>query len=269
MSRISSVFRKWPATLLYLIVVPAFFLSFMLIYRPYGSGVLLEMGRGLFTFNVTILSSIVLVTIALSRLVLWLVSRRIDTSWTAYILWCMAEALAMSLFGALYITLMLRGAQSYFSVLAWSLGCMLSISIYPYAVITLALQLKVKAEQASHPAVQDASMIRFHDTGQRLKLVISPAAVLYIKAEENYVSIHYTDNGRLKKYVLRASMRSLEELAAKHGLVRCQRSFYINPDHIRIIRREPGGIVAAELDIDGAASIPVSRKYYENLSAFL
>ena len=58
-------------------------------------------------------------------------------------------------------------------------------------------------------------------------------------------------------------MKSLEELMQKHGLLRCQRSYYINPNHIKVLRRDKEGMISAELDVANQKSIPVSPKYYE------
>ena len=111
--------------------------------------------------------------------------------------------------------------------------------------------------------------MRFVDSTQRVKLMIASSAVLYIKAEENYVHIRYMEGDRLKEYALRASMKSLEELMHKHGLIRCQRSYYINPQHIKVLRRDKEGMITAELNTPQAQPIPVSPRYYEELAKWL
>ena len=102
-----------------------------------------------------------------------------------------------------------------------------------------------------------------------MRLVIDRQAILFIRADENYVIIHYLDHDENKKFVLRSSMRSLEPLAERHGLVRCHRSYFINPRHIKLVRKDSEGQILAELDTVGYDPIPVSRNYYQNLSAVL
>jgi DNA-binding LytR/AlgR family response regulator len=111
--------------------------------------------------------------------------------------------------------------------------------------------------------VVDESLMRFVDNTQKLKLMIASPAVLYVEADENYVHVRYMEGERVKDYPLRASMKSLEELMLKHGLLRCQRSYYINPQHIKVLRRDKEGMISAELDVANQKSIPVSPKYYE------
>ena len=114
----------------------------------------------------------------------------------------------------------------------------------------------------------DSSLMKFYDEFKRLKLTIAPSALLYINAEGNYVKIHYLENGRVRDYLLRSSMKNLEEIAGRHGLVRCHRSYYINPKHVKLLSRGKEQIVA-EMQEDGVQKIPVSPQYYQRLSDML
>jgi DNA-binding LytR/AlgR family response regulator len=121
----------------------------------------------------------------------------------------------------------------------------------------------VKAEPES------TARMRFYDVNRNLKFVVTADTILYIGAEENYINIYYTDGGKVKSYVLRNSMRSVDELCLTNGLVRCHRSFYINPSHVRVLRKDKEGFVSAELDVDDVREIPVSKKFYNNLAEML
>ena len=90
--------------------------------------------------------------------------------------------------------------------------------------------------------------------------------MIFIRSEDNYVQIHYLDQSRAKKFILRSSMRALEDTLSKHGLVRCHRSWFINPSYIKIVHRDGSGQIVAELNVDGYESIPISRKYHDEVS---
>ena len=269
MHTLPKIFFKWTTAALYMAVLPVFFLAFSIAYDPFGMKDFLDMGRGLYTLNISILFAITLVVIAGLRSGLQLFRKARHFTWAHYISWCLGECLALALFFSMFLSLMSGGTNPFFAVLfKYGLQYTYLILLYPYLVLTLALALGAKKAELRSQTSADAGRIRFYDVYRRPKLHISSSAVLYIKAEENYVSIWYLEAGRAVKYSLRASMNSLEENCARHGLVRCQRSYFVNPEHVTVLRRENGWIYA-DLDIEGVPSIPVSKRYYDKLSSLL
>lgn len=266
MDKIPAIFGKLSSQLLYLLGIPAFFLCFMLIYQPALATQLLDMEKDMLSFNTTIIMCILLGVMITSRVLMMVLFHQMRLNWWRYVVWEIAELITMSLFMALYLTLMYKGAYPYFNVVGQSLYALLIICIYPYVIFNLSTAyMAQKEEQATY----DDSLMRFVDSTQRVKLMIASSAVLYVKAEENYVHIRYMEGDRLKEYALRASMKSLEELMHKHGLIRCQRSYYINPQHIKVLRRDKEGMISAELNTPQAQPIPVSPRYYEELAKWL
>jgi len=268
MHNLPKVFFTMPAIILYAVVCPIFFLVFSLVYIPFGMMDLLDMGRGLSTLNIMICFCISLVVMIGTRTAFYFLRNLKRFTWAHYILWCMGETLLISLFLSMYLKLMVGSEYSYFSVLGECVWVSYLILIFPYLILTLAYDVTAHREMAKRKveAVNDASLMRFYDQFGKLKLMIAQSAILYIAAEENYVNINYLDAGKPKNYVLRASMRSLEESALSHGLVRCQRSYFVNPDHVTVLRKDKDGAVFAELDLSGIPNIPVSKRYIEKLS---
>ena len=64
-------------------------------------------------------------------------------------------------------------------------------------------------------------------------------------------------------------MKSFEEPAQKHGIVRCHRSFYVNPRFIKLLSRGEDGIIYTVFNVQGMDRIPVSKMYYDNLASLL
>ena len=83
------------------------------------------------------------------------------------------------------------------------------------------------------------------------------------------VARYKIENGRLRKFTLRSSMRALEEQLQSHGLVRCHRSYFVNPARVKMVKKDAGGYALASLDREGVEPVPVSKRYYEALSALL
>lgn len=246
----------------FVVALPLFWLSFVLLYQPQMWVKLLDMETASLNFNATIIMCILLGVVLISRGILLAVHNTLRMNWSRIIQWELCEVLAMSMFAALYVTLMYHGEYPYFHVVGKCLYALLLTMIYPYVVLNLAFAYVGEKEKE----VYDDSLMRFVDNTQKLKLMIASSAVLYVEADENYVHVRYMEGERVKDYPLRASMKSLEELMQKHGLLRCQRSYYINPNHIKVLRRDKEGMISAELDVANQKSIPVSPKYYETVA---
>ena len=268
MKKISNEIISGASTILHSLVVPVFILLFTIYYRPYGTFELFNMENASFTFNVTIMFCIVLLSISITRGWLYLLGKYRTVSQSLYLIWTIGEILIASLFTSLYLVLISQDHLPFFEVSRSVFMKLIATSIYPYGFLWLGLELYSRNIEGEKSA-DDNSLIRFYDEYKKLRLVIAPEAVLFIKSEDNYVQIHYIDQHRTKKFILRSSMRALEEHLSKHGLVRCHRSYFINPAFIKIVHRDSSGLIVAELKQDGFESIPISRKYQDAITRLL
>ena len=137
MNKIPAIFSKLSSQLLYLLGIPAFFLCFMLIYQPAHATQLLDMGKDMLSFNTTIIMCILLGVMITSRVLMIVLFHQMRFNWWRYVVWEIAELITMSLFMALYLTLMYKGAYPYFNVVGQSLYALLIICIYPYVIFNL------------------------------------------------------------------------------------------------------------------------------------
>lgn len=268
MARISNRMTSGATTLLHSLIVPVFMLVFTTYYKPHGIYELLTMDNVSFGFNVTMLFCIVLVSVSITRLWLYLIGKYRKLPVPVYTMWCVGETLVASLFSSLYITLISPVPLLYFEVAGAAFISLLVTNIYPYGFLWLSIELYTRHNDDAK-TVDESSLIRFHDEYRKLRLVIASEAVIFLKSEDNYVQIHYLDQGRVRKYILRSTMRALEDTLAKHGLVRCHRSYFINPLFIKIVHRDGAGLIVAELNQDGYDSIPISRKYQDAIMKML
>jgi len=249
--------------LLHVFAMPLYFLGFVLVYDSSWMTHFLDAGLGT-VFNVLMLTSILIGVTAISRTIMIAIGRNARISWWQYSLWSFAEVFIFSCFAALYMALV-YGDYGYFPALGESLRISFAILPYPYIIFAMLFALiRPDEEEAS-----EEDLVRFVDSTGRQKLVIAQDVILYIEAQENYVSIHYLEGEKLKEYSLRQSMRGIEELMAKHGIIRCQRSYFVNPRHVTVLRRDKEGFIQAELDVNNNKPVPVSPKYYEQLSKML
>jgi len=270
MKTISRIFYRMPVNTMFIVGVPLFFFLFVLAYKPFRVDEFLAVGAGRYTLNLIICTLIVLGVVSLSRMLLFLLRHKIDLNWTLYLIWCLGEMVVSGLFMSIPMGIGWGNVHPYFSVMSHCVLYNVGILVFPMAVLTMGVQLYVLANQANRAVIPDEkTLLRFYDDQKRLKLVVSSEAVLYIEAEDNYVHIVHMDNGRIKDFNLRSSMRSLEDILQRHGLVRCHRSYFLNAAHVGLLKKDANGYALAQLDQEGAKEIPVSKRYYQAVTALL
>ena len=137
-------------------------------------------------------------------------------------------------------------------------------TVFPYAAITsICTIVSLKSSR-----IREVDSVKFTDKNGQVRIVLLKDAILYIKADENYIIIYYKDGEVVKDYTLRSSMSAITPLATRFGLFRCQRSYFVNPTHIIALRKDANDMYSAELDVPGHV-IPVSRNRYSELSRLL
>ncbi len=270
MKPIARTFYKIPATVMFFTVVPVFYFLFVLAYDPFDISAFLDLGRDKFTLNLIVSTLIVLGVMVFSRVLLFLLKRVLDLNWALYILWCTGEVILSGLFLSIPMGIGWAAERAYFPVMVHCVLYMAGILVIPLSQLSMAVQLHVLSRQdRSLPSADERTLIRFYDDKKRLKLVVASESILFIEAEENYVHIHHLDNGRVREFTLRSSMRALEESLSRHGLVRCHRSYFINAAHVDLLKKDANGYALAQLDREGIKPVPVSKRYYDSLAEIL
>lgn len=263
MAKIPSSILSVATMLVHILAIPVYYLGYILIYESQWMIDFLRAGKGE-VFNTLMLFCILIGILCASRIPMTALRGKIHMTWWQYALWSFAEVVVFSCFAALYMALVYK-TYGYFPALGKCFQ--LSLAILPYPYIIFALLFALIRPDEKEAAEED--LVRFADSTGRLKLVIAHDVILYVEAQENYVLIHYMEGEKLKEYSLRQSMRGIEELMDKHGIIRCQRSYFVNPRHVTVLRRDKEGMIQAELDVKSSKPVPVSPKYYEQLSKML
>ncbi|MGN1215546.1 MAG: LytTR family DNA-binding domain-containing protein [Candidatus Cryptobacteroides sp.] len=256
----------------YALLVPVFFFVFIIVYNPFSFKQEFVMGGKTWTFHLLMVSCIMIAVLALSRLVFHFLYRGLHFKWWHYVVWCLCEVLAISFFFALYLALF-RLSDSpvpYFTALSQCIKIDVLTLVYPYLFsILFRIIINEKADIEDASRVPEEALLKLYDEHHRLKLTIDPAAIVYVAADANYINVHYLENGREKVFPVRNSMKSFEEAARRHGIVRCHRSFYVNPKHVRLLSRGKDGIIYTLFNVEQMDKVPVSKMYYDELARLL
>lgn len=104
--------------------------------------------------------------------------------------------------------------------------------------------------------------VRFRDDSGQLRLIVLRRDITHIAAVQNYVNVFFRTDGKDGHYLLRQSMTGLAELCEAHGLVRCHRSYYVNPMHVRAVHKDCSGLITAEMDTGPGVVVKVAKGGY-------
>ena len=142
----------------------------------------------------------------------------------------------------------------------------------PYSALWLYFSWKDKVHKLEllvENEIQNKNeIISFYDDKGEFRVSLKKENLLYIESADNYVIIWYMNKGKLSKYMLRNTMKNMESVFADTNIFRCHRSFMVNFDQVRIIKREKSGIFL-QMDIDNVPEIPISKTYSEKASSWL
>jgi LytTr DNA-binding domain len=247
-----------------------FALVFINIYSPFGSDK---------WFNITkleflVYSSLVILTgvmvVVISRIVMYFVCRRQLINIWQYLAWIGAEILAMALFYALFQKFILKDAGIFSELVKISAGKTALVLLLPYSILWLYFSWREKKEQIERMADMQGfsdgarDMIPFYDDKSALKFSVKKENLLYLESTENYITICYLNKDKVLKYLLRDTMKKMEENFAGTGIIRCHRSYMVNFEKVMVIRKDKDGL-KLEFDNPAVIDIPVSRTYAESV----
>jgi DNA-binding LytR/AlgR family response regulator len=142
------------------------------------------------------------------------------------------------------------------------------VLLIPYSVLWLYFSWRDKKEQIERLAENQTlatgnrDMIPFYDDKGVLKFSVKKENLLYLESAENYVSICYLNKEKVSKYLLRDTLKKVEESFAGSDVIRCHRSYMVNFEKVKIIRRDRDGL-RLEFDNLSVTDIPVSKTYVE------
>ena len=281
----SALFKKAPQymlekrnQLIMVLFVSIFAVGFINVYQPFGSDMWIDNKK--ITTTTYFLWSIVLVSIgmivvAISRVVMYHYSRRPNHGITIikYIGWVFIELLLLS--GAFTIlALIVKGnlnlpTNDPMEIYINAIKNTIYILFIPYILCILFFlyqerSAKLKELMNENIGFKSSSLISIRDSRGVLQLSVAKENLIYIESADNYICIWYLKNEQLKKQLMRITMKDISEQLADTNVVRCHRSYMVNLDLVKVIRREKENLFL-ELGVPNVREIPISKTYGEQV----
>ncbi len=281
MSRLKLIFDEIPdylkdkSTLITQVMfVSIFGLVFINIYAPFNASSWTEMGRLEFFFNSSAMILIGMMAIVISKLVFFLAMGRIRMPYLIFGLWHLAEIVLMATFFLVVDLVLLKSGMDLVDRYASLLFITLMVLAIPYSISWLYLSMKDKRTKLEN-LTEDTSlefrekkMITFRDETEKLRFSVKSADILYVESTDNYVTVHTLETGKVKKIMLRNTMKRLEKELEGTLIQRCHRSYMVNFENITLVKLISTNLYIY-LDSPEEIRIPVSRTYAEHVHEFL
>ena len=225
------------------------------------------------------LTSVVLLGIIMifgSRVIMVRTMRNLLT-YRGYILWGGIEfiivALAITILSA---SLFHPETTSIFRLFTKVLGRTACILFIPYAFCSLYIVIidKVSQLKALHESIaneeiaQQKAYILLYDEHNEMRLSVKREDLIMIESADNYVCVWYINNDQIKKVLIRNTMKRVASQLSKCSVQRCHRSYMINMDRVKVLRRDKEGVFI-EFGIEGVPDVPISRTYIDNITSWL
>ena len=218
-----------------------------------------------------------------SRRILLIVSKHHNISDMGYLIWLLAELIAIIAIMSLVLWIVSGGGKLALAALAADLVLYLfAIEALPYVISLLAFRLheehaeverlqshldELRLSNETEGGFATERPVSFYDKGNKLVFSTARANVLYIEAADNYANIHYMNEGHEDTFILHNTLKELERQLANSGIVRCHRGYMVNIDNVKLLRKE-GISLLIELS-GGGKTIPVTKTYAASITARL
>jgi hypothetical protein len=248
----------------------SFALIFINFYSPFG----VKYWFAVTKWGLLIYSSLVILTgvlvVVISRVIMYQYCKRKIISHFAYIIWVLGEVFFMALFFALFEKIYLKDNRLFIEILRFSIRNTALGLLLPYSASWLFFSWKDKKQQLDqfiqgHPLTDNTkNMIPFHDEKGILRFSLKMENLLYLESSDNYVNVYYQNKEKLGRFLLRNSLKNMEEVLKGTEVIRCHRSYMVNFEKIRIIRKEKDGL-KLEFDSPLTFEIPVSKSFVDNV----
>jgi hypothetical protein len=186
-----------------------------------------------------------------------------------YLLWLFIE---IALINLVYIILYGNPIGNFVNDLGFSLKYTLLSIWLPYSFAILIVYYKNQREEivslksnANKPA--EKRLIVFRDENGKIKFSVLANDLLLLESTDNYVSVFYILQNKVQRKLLRNTLKNLEEMLKENAILRCHRSFMVNPANVEFMQKEGKKLNIKIRHFE--QSIPVSEKYSSPFLDFL
>ena len=257
-----------------------FALVYLNISIPFSDTAWFGLGDSVMFLFTLVFVAISILTLIISRMLMYQSKRYFDLTFLTYTLWCIIEILTIA---GLYTYLTVDVIDTDGTLLETmrksvtngfvALGIPYLISGMYFAIIDKNNTIRLMNYEnvvTDEPQKADTSLkkITLFDNSGTLKLSVSPDNLYYIESDDNYIKVWYTDSkGSLQNYMLRCRLKTVEESFKGSELVRCNRKYIVNLSKVSMLRKENDGYIL-DLCNESIPPLPVTKTYTDSVLGY-
>jgi hypothetical protein len=186
-----------------------------------------------------------------------------------YITWLIIE---IALINLVYIFLYGNPIGNFMNDLGFSLKYTLLSIWLPYSFAILIVYYKnqrdeIKTLKTTAGKPTEKRLIIFKDENGKIKFSVVTNDLLLLESTDNYVSVYYILQNKVQRKLLRNSLKNLEQMLKESAIIRCHRSFMVNPANVEFMQKKGKKLNIKIKHFE--RSIPVSEKYSSPFLDFL
>lgn len=178
-----------------------------------------------------------------------------------YLIWLIIE---IALINLVYIILYGNPIGNFINDLGFSLKYTLLSIWLPYSFAILIVYYKnhrneIELLKSNVGKTIEKQLIVFKDENGKIKFSVRTNDLLIIESTDNYVSVFYILQNKVQRKLLRNTLKHLEEMLKENAIIRCHRSFMVNPANVEFMQKEGKKFNIKIKHVE--KYIPVSEKY--------
>ncbi|MEM1338931.1 MAG: LytTR family DNA-binding domain-containing protein [Bacteroidota bacterium] len=277
----STVFATYKETYKFKMVLAIatglFVFVFLLFFQPFGVNnyrpderITLLIASSLFIFSSIATVSLLIMEFPISR---WLFSRKRPKN---YLVWIVMELVVTA--SATFMFYNTIGGFHDFYLVSYfrhivEVGSLLIIPFtgtHFYFRYSKVVQAYKDIRAASGEGLKYDDIIMLTGAYKKDRIALPLKCVRYIQSEDNYASVNYLEDNMPKKYLLRATLTSLEKRIGSSAIIRVNRSHMINLIHLETFKNDSGKLKLklANLSKTFEVSKGYRAKVVEHLEAY-
>jgi len=200
------------------------------------------------------------VVLLLSQFVVRLLLKQEKLTILSLFFWFLLEAATVAFVWSVFDVFSKNLTKDFIAVWLENMVGYLLIMGLPYFFYVSYLHVRDTIKSLKIKNNTDTLEVALKDENDIVRIVLKTENLLFIKSADNYIEVHFIENGIVSKLLLRTSIKKIETTFYNTPIIRCHRSFIVNTNTIELTKKTSSGYILKLTQLS-ELTIPVSKSY--------